>query len=172
MSSLLKEIDNRPTSALTPKELRQLVYKLQDQVQDLKERRKPKERIIVRTSQEHADELKALKAKLFNLNRKLERYHKERETHTEPNDDAAFIYELTGVTLDRIREKNNRNGDVIRARIALCYMRRQRGDYTPEIGSFIDRDPSGVTKYLDVVQVKLDNDLLNKIDNRLNLNND
>ena len=78
----MKEIDNRPTTALTPKELRQLVYKLQDQVQLLKERRKPKERIIVRTNEHSLEEIKTLKNKLILQGRELTKYQKERETQT------------------------------------------------------------------------------------------
>jgi len=165
----MKEIDNRPTTALTPKELRQLVYKLQDQVQLLKERRKPKERIIVRTNEHSLEEIKTLKNKLILQGRELTRYQKERETKTEPKDDAKFIEQLTGINLETIRESKEHQEDIVVARVAFCYLRRQRGDYTIDIGNFINRSPSLVSKNLDMVNSKLTPNLLNKIDKYLNL---
>ena len=165
----MKEIDNRPTTALTPKELRQLVYKLQDQVNLLKERRKPKERIIIRTNQDSLDEIKSLKKKLESQARELSRFHKERETETKPIDDAKFIEQLTGIPFETVRESKDHDESLLVARVAFCYLRRMRGDYTSDIGNFINRSPSLVSKNLDMVETKLDKNLLNKIDERLNL---
>ena len=142
---------------------------MQDQVQLLKERRKPKERIIVRTNEHSLEEIKTLKNKLILQGRELTRYQKERETQTEPKDDAKFIEQLTGINLETLRESKDHQEDIVVARVAFCYLRRQRGDYTIDIGNFINRSPSLVSKNLDMVNSKLTPNFLNKIDKYLNL---